>query len=87
LGIICDALGYSRQAYYKHLKTEATELLQEAIVVKMVEELRRQMPRLGGKKLYYHLTPEQAHQLQGKLKSKWKNEKTATPKIVEVHVL
>jgi transposase InsO family protein len=62
--MICDALGHSRQAYYKHLKTEATELLQEAIIVKMVEELRRQMPRLGGKKLYHLLkAPMQAHDI------------------------
>lgn len=55
LDIICDALGYSCQAYYKHLKTEATELLQNAIVVKMLEELYGQMPRLGARKLYHML--------------------------------
>jgi putative transposase len=55
LGSICDALGYSRQAYYKHLNTEAVELLQEAIIVKMVTAIRGDMPRIGGKKLYHLL--------------------------------
>lgn len=64
LGIICDALGYSRQAYYKHLKTESVEQLQEAVIVKMVGDLRQKMPRLGGKKLYHMLNePLQAHQI------------------------
>lgn len=49
---------YGTQAYYKHLKTEATEQLQQAIVVKLVGELRLKMPRIGGKKLYYLLKPQ-----------------------------
>jgi len=55
LGDICDALGYSRQGYYKHLKSEAAQGLEEAIIVKMVVAIRGDMPRLGGKKLYYLL--------------------------------
>ena len=35
---ICNALGYSQQAYYKHLKVEAGEALPHVIVIKMVKE-------------------------------------------------
>lgn len=55
LGSICDALGYSRQAYYKYLSNETTDQLREAIIVKMVTAIRGDMPRIGGKKLYHLL--------------------------------
>ena len=53
---ICDALGYSRQAYYKRLKAASVRGLEEAIVVKLVAGVRQDMPRLGTRKLYYLLT-------------------------------
>jgi putative transposase len=57
---ICYALGYSRQAYYKHLKVEAGEALQHVIVIKMVKEIRKDMPRLGGRKLFHMLNVQLA---------------------------
>ncbi len=47
--------GKSRQAYYKFLKEERKQLYQEAIIVKMIAEIRAQMPRIGGRKLFYLL--------------------------------
>lgn len=52
---ICYALGYSRQAYYKHLKNEARHALEHVIIIKMVTEIRKEMPRLGGRKLFFLL--------------------------------
>lgn len=52
---ICYALGYSRQAYYKHLKNEAAHALEHVIIIKMVNEIRKDMPRIGGRKLFYML--------------------------------
>ncbi len=61
---ICYALGYSRQAYYKHLKTQAEHALEHVIIVKMVNEIRKDMPRLGGKKLFHLLNaPLMAHSI------------------------
>lgn len=47
--------GKSRQAYYKYLKQEKQQLYQEAIIVKMIADIRAQMPRIGGRKLFYLL--------------------------------
>jgi len=59
---ICYALGYSRQAYYKHLKIKAGQALEQVIIIKMVNEIRKEMPRLGGRKLFFLLnTPLMEH--------------------------
>ena len=55
---ICYALGYSRQAYYKHLKIEAGEALEHVIIIKMVKEIRKDMPRIGGRKLFHLLNTQ-----------------------------
>ena len=55
LQAICCVFGKSRQAYYKYLKEEKKQLYQEAIIVKMIGEIRVQMPRIGGRKLFYLL--------------------------------
>jgi putative transposase len=61
---ICYALGYSRQAYYKHLKNETAHALEHVIIIKMVNEIRKDMPRIGGRKLFYMLnTALMAHSI------------------------
>lgn len=45
----------SRQAYYKSTKRVINNELKTGIVVDMVQDIRRQMPRLGGRKLYHLL--------------------------------
>jgi putative transposase len=42
----------SRQAYYKNRIRQATEESAEEIVTKLIKEVRQQLPRLGGLKLY-----------------------------------
>ena len=51
----CGLFGVNRQVYYR--KKRATQKSQEKAskVVKMVMDVRRQMPRIGTRKLYYLL--------------------------------
>ena len=50
---LCLYFGISRQAYYKSNSQMVKSVLKTGIVVDMVQKVRRQMPRLGGKKLYH----------------------------------
>ena len=45
----------TRQAYYKSRKHVENEALNEHMAVELVQEKRRELPRLGGRKLYYLL--------------------------------
>jgi transposase InsO family protein len=49
---ICTILGISRQGYYKSRKKTQKKRLQSEMIIKLVHETRRKMPKLGGKKLY-----------------------------------
>lgn len=55
---------YCRSSYYKSLSIEATEMLQEEIVLKLVSGIRRYQPNIGGKKLY-HLLKDDLHKVGG----------------------
>ena len=48
-------LEITRQGYYKKRRKKAGELLEEEIIIDMVKEIRRRLPRIGGRKLYYLL--------------------------------
>jgi putative transposase len=50
-------LGYSRQYYYKLCKQVVQHQHDEQQVIKLVQEKRKQLPRLGGRKVY-HLIAE-----------------------------
>jgi putative transposase len=55
LQTICDAFGRTRQAHYKHLRRSNELAMQQAIIIKMVESVRKDMPRIGGRKLFFML--------------------------------
>lgn len=58
ISFACKLFGYDRQVYYRS-KNRMTKGQQRAmIIVKLVEEIRKRMPRLGGKKLYHLLKIE-----------------------------
>lgn len=61
MSTICRLFGRTRQGWYKRHAHLDSDVLQEAIVVKHVKELRTQMPGIGGRKLQHLLNP----QLQG----------------------
>ncbi|PSR54074.1 transposase [Adhaeribacter arboris] len=49
--------GYSRQAYYQHLKTRQQQALQEDLLVQEVLRIRRTQKRLGARKLLVMMSP------------------------------
>jgi len=51
----CDLFGVSRQVYYRSIQSVKRKQTTAMQVVAMVQEIRREMPRLGTRKLYYLL--------------------------------
>ena len=50
-------LGYSRQAFYKFNQQEEKEVFLQDLVVEKVLEIRTLQRRIGGRKLYFMLSP------------------------------
>jgi len=62
VGPLCRLFGKTRQAYYDHLRHCSNQSEQEEIVLEMVRQVRRELPGLGGHKLYRCLyTPFRSH--------------------------
>lgn len=59
---LCNYFGISRQAFYKSKKQIVKQELETSMVIELVQEKRRKMPRLGGRKLY-HLLKEDLSQI------------------------
>ena len=55
---ICRIQKVSRQAYYQHEQREVHKEYEEAIVIEMVQAIRKRQTRIGVRKLYYKLAPE-----------------------------
>lgn len=49
--MLCSLLGYSRQAYYRQIKVQAQEALQEDLLVQEVVRIRKTQKRIGTRKL------------------------------------
>lgn len=49
--MLCSLLGYSRQAYYRHIKVQEKEALQEDLLVQEVLSIRKTQKRIGTRKL------------------------------------
>jgi len=49
---LCGLFGKSRQALYDAEWRETDELMQEELIVTMINDIRKDLPRLGGAKLY-----------------------------------
>jgi transposase InsO family protein len=56
--MFCELFGFSKQAYYKYQTYKKASDLKHQDIRKSVLILRRQMPRLGTRKLYYLLKEE-----------------------------
>lgn len=52
---ICSTFGKSRQAYYKRLRTKKRNDLKEERIMELVHKIRRKLPFIGGRKLYWML--------------------------------
>lgn len=58
IAAVCRQLGYSKQAYYKSKTNQQLKLCHRSRAKQKVLSIRRQMPRLGTRKLYYLLHKE-----------------------------
>lgn len=54
-GNICSLFGKSRQAWYEAQQRNSHEMLEETLVLKLVDEIRQELPRIGTQKLHYML--------------------------------
>lgn len=52
---LCCFFGITRQAYYKRLKQNEREAVKEELIIKLVQQIRRNNKKMGGKKLYWLL--------------------------------
>ena len=55
LSFLCGLFGYTRQAYYKHLRRNREGSLSDTLLLERVGYYRKLMPRLGGRKLWHLL--------------------------------
>lgn len=53
LGRICRLLGITRQAYYKNIRYQRKTIAEEHITLQMISAIRKDHPRMGGRKLYF----------------------------------
>ncbi len=63
---MCEMFGISRQAYYKRLKQNDKEKMQQGKIILLIQSQRKAMPRLGGRKMYHQIKTE-LHQLPVKM--------------------
>lgn len=55
---VCAMFHLTRQAVYKYRRVIVRQQVQEHMIVKMVQDIRRKMPMIGGKKLYRMLAED-----------------------------
>jgi putative transposase len=61
----CSLFGRSRQGWYEQTKREDSQHMADAIVLKMVKEIRHDLPRAGVPKLHFMLQPKlQEHSIK-----------------------
>jgi putative transposase len=53
--MLCELFGYTKQAYYKQFTHQSDKIKQQQELKKAVLSIRRQMPRLGTRKLHFLL--------------------------------
>ncbi len=62
---ICGLFGKTRQAWYVQQWSDEDDTLRDTVVLKIVKEIREQMPRIGTRKLYHMLTDKlQEHKIK-----------------------
>lgn len=54
--LLCSLLGYSRQAYYKGIKTEAAKGVKSRAIVEQIRIIRKEQPRTGSDKIHILLS-------------------------------
>lgn len=65
LSSLCSLLGYSRQAYYQHLRFKEKEALQVELLLQEVNRIRARQKRIGSRKLLFMMNSFfQQHKIQ-----------------------
>jgi putative transposase len=57
LGYICRLFGKTRQGWYEYCERKEDRSLEAIIILKLVEEIRQSLPRVGVRKLLHMLQP------------------------------
>lgn len=57
-GFLCRLFGKTRHAYYDHLWRGQDDSMKEEIILQLVHEIRRSLPRLGTEKTLFLLQPQ-----------------------------
>lgn len=57
LGMLCSSFGYSRQAYYQHIKIHQQKVFTEDLLVQEVHRIRKTQKRIGSRKLLIMMRP------------------------------
>ncbi len=55
---VCQCFDLKRDAFYKYYKREKKRIVMQEKVVKMVKQVRKDLPRIGTRKLYKELSPD-----------------------------
>ncbi len=55
LDILCGLFGKTRQAYYQKMNYDYKECVAESIILDKVAEIRKDMPKVGGRKLWQEI--------------------------------
>lgn len=58
MGELCEIFALTRQGYHQARAAEPQAALAGEMVVELVAEVRRRMPRLGGRKLFHLVAPD-----------------------------
>lgn len=65
LGYLCKLFGKSRQAWHGSFRRSSAQEMSNILVVRLVEEIRAELPRLGTRKLLHLLAPKlEAHHIR-----------------------
>lgn len=58
VGKLCELFGVTKQAYYQSISRKCNIETQDEIILQLVREIRRQMPRIGTRKIQHILREE-----------------------------
>ncbi len=61
---LCELFGKTKQAYYQRIKYNYQEVVRDDILLQMVKEERKYMPRIGGRKLLYLINKQLPDDMQ-----------------------
>ena len=65
VGNLCRLFGKSRQGWYEIKKANEIEQMQSLIVLELVKNVKRELPNIGVRKVYYKIQPDlEKHQIR-----------------------